>query len=121
MSRLPITSHLPFGGLFGGALGWLFGRFDHVPDPANRLNQLLRVFVDDLAPQVANIDVHDISESVVIHVPDVLHDHRAAERTAAVAHHVFEDAELLRSEVDGFGGAGDLAADAIEREVAYLE
>src|SRR3954454_20898442 len=121
MSRLRTTSHLPFGGLLGGTVRRLLRRLDHVADPAHRLNQLLRVLVVDLAAQVADVDVDYIGEPVVVHIPDMLDDHGAAERTAAIAHHVLENAELLGREVDGFGAADDFAADAIEGEIANLE
>ncbi len=51
----------------------------------------------------------------------MLDDHGAAQRTAAIAHQVFEDAEFLGRKLDVFAGAGYFAADAIERELAYLE
>ncbi len=70
---------------------------------------------------MADVDVNDVGEPVVIHVPDMLHDHGAAERTAAVAHHVFEDAEFLGGELDILAAAAHLAADAVEREVAHLQ
>src|SRR3954463_7560664 len=121
MSRFRNTSHLPFSGLLGGTVGGLLRRLDHVADPAHRLNQLLRVLVVDLAAQVADVDVDDIGEPVVVHIPDMLDDHRAAERTAAIAHHVLENSELLGSKVYGLGRADDFAADAIEGEIADLE
>src|SRR5262245_28732782 len=88
-SPFTLTSHLPVGGL-GRMLGRFFGRVDQVTDAAHGLDQLLLEAVVDLAPQVADIDVDNIRETVVVHVPHVLYDHRTAERTAPVAHHVFE-------------------------------
>src|ERR1035441_7247677 len=120
-SRWRITSHLRSGGRAGGLIGRLLGSFDHVADAAHGLYELLRVAVVDLAAQVAYVDVHDVGEPVVVHIPDVLHDHRAAEGAALVAHHVFEDAEFLGGEVDGFGAADDLAANAIEGELGHLQ
>ena len=77
--------------------------------------------VVDLAAQVADVHVDDVGEAVVVHVPDVFHDHGAAERAAAVAHQVFQDAEFLGSQLDVFVGARHLAADAIEQQVAHLQ
>src|ERR1017187_8272787 len=110
-SRVRITSDLPFGGL----IGWLIGRFDHVADAAHGLDELLRKAVVDLAAKVADVNVHDVGQSVVIHVPDVLHDHGAAQRAALVPHHVFENAEFLGGQVNGLGGSDHFAAAAIER------
>src|ERR1017187_6355176 len=101
-SRCRITSHLRNGGRAGGLVGGLFRRFDHVADAAHGLYELLRVAIVDLAAQVAYVDVDDVGEPVVVHIPDVLHDHGAAEGAALIAHHVFEDAEFLGGEVDGF-------------------
>src|ERR1035441_8290521 len=113
-SRSPITSHLR---LFGGP----FGHFDHITDAPDRLDQLLLEAVVDFAPQVADIDVHDIGEAVVVHIPHMLHDHGAAQRTAAVAHQVFENAELFGRQVYGLGAAQNFAADAVEREIGDLQ
>src|SRR4051812_18578891 len=54
-------------------------RFDHISDPADGVDQLLRILVVDLAAQVPDVHVHDIGQPVVIHVPDMLYDHGAAE------------------------------------------
>src|SRR3954454_6704356 len=70
---------------------------------------------------MTDVDVDDVGEGVVVHVPNVLHDHRAAERTPTVPHHVFEDAELLRRKVDRFTCTGNAAPDGIEYQVANLE
>ena len=51
----------------------------------------------------------------------MFHDHGAAQRAALVAHHVFEDAELLGRQIDGFAGTGDFAPDAVERKVGHLQ
>jgi hypothetical protein len=85
------------------------------------VDHLLRIFVVDFAAQMANVDVHNIGEAVVVHVPDVLDDHGATERAAAIAHHVLEDAEFLRRELDVLVVACDFAANAIERKVAHLQ
>src|SRR5664279_2848430 len=85
-SRWRPTSHLRSGGGTGGLFGRLFGRFDHVADAAHGLDELLRVAVVDLAAQVADVDVDDVGKAVVIHIPDVLDDHGAAEGAALVAH-----------------------------------
>src|ERR1035437_10890331 len=74
-SRWRITSHLRSGGRAGGLIGQLLGGFDHVADAAHGLYELLRVAVVDLAAQVAYVDVDDVGEPVVVHIPDVLPDH----------------------------------------------
>ena len=99
----------------------LFGRFDHVADAAHGVDQLLLIAVVDFAAQVADVDVDDVGQAVVIHIPDVLHDHGAAERAALVAHHVFEDAEFLGRELDALVAAHNFAARAVEHEVAHLQ
>ena len=97
------------------------GRVQHVADAAHGVDHLDRKLVVDFAAQVADVNVHDVGEPVVIHVPNVLDDHGAAERAAAIAHQVFEDAEFLGRQLDVFVGARHFAADAIERQVAHLQ
>jgi hypothetical protein len=77
--------------------------------------------VVDLAAQVTDVDIDDVGEPVVVHIPDVLDDHGAAERTPFVPHHVFEDAEFLGREFDGFGAADHLAPRAVEHQVGHLQ
>src|ERR1035441_4516563 len=124
-SRLRLTSRLTLllgsGGGTGGLFGRLFGSLDHVADAPHGLYELLRVAVVDLAAQVAYVDVDDVGEPVVVHIPDVFPDHRPAQRAALVAHHVFQDAEFLGGEVYGFGAADNLTADAVERELGHLK
>ena len=76
-------------------LSILLGKIQHVSDAANRLDHLRRKPIVDLAAQVADIDIDDVRQAVVVHVPHMLDDHRPAERASAVPHQVFEDAELL--------------------------
>src|SRR5580704_10900006 len=108
---VPLES--PFGGLLRS--------LQHVADTAHGLDHLLSPLVVDLAAQVADVDVDDIGESIVIHIPNVFDDHGAAQGPAAVTHQVFEDAELFRRELNVLAGADDFAANAIEREVAHLQ
>ena len=96
-------------------------RLQHIPDAAHRLYHFFRETVIDLAPQVADINVDDVGQSVIVHIPDVLHDHRAAERTSTIAHQILQDAEFLRCELNISAVACDLAANAIEGEIAHLQ
>ena len=93
----------------------------HVSYAADGVNHFELELVIDLTAKVADVDVDDVSEAVVIHIPDVFDDHGAAERAAAIAHHVFENAELFGGKLDVFVAARDFAADAIESEIADLE
>ncbi len=80
-----------------------------------------RPLVVDLAAQVPYVDIDDVGEPIVVHVPDVLDDHGAAEWAAAIAHQIFEDAELLGGQLDVFVRARHLAPDAIEQQFAHLQ
>ena len=91
------------------------------PMPRTVWISFMRKPVVDLAAQMADINVHDVRESVVVHVPDVFYDHGAAQRPSLVAHHVFEDAEFLGGQIDGLARARNFAADAIERQVGHLQ
>src|SRR5579863_6228813 len=92
-------------------------RLQHVSDAAHRVDHFIRPLLVDLAAQVADIDVDNVGETVVVHVPHMLDDHRAAERAAGVAHHVLKDAEFLRRQFEILAVAGHFAPDAIEREI----
>src|SRR5947209_2683882 len=87
---------------------------EHVADTSNRTDHLYWKFIIDFAAQVADVDIHDISEAVVVHVPDVFHNHRTAQWPAAIPHHVLENAEFLRREFNVVIVASDFAPDAIE-------
>jgi len=51
----------------------------------------------------------------------VFYNHGAAERAAAIAHHVFEDAEFFGREFDIFVETRDFAANAVESEIAHQQ
>src|SRR5258708_1313573 len=86
------NSNLPFDAWFSRRGGFFRG-LDHVSDAAYGLDQLGLIAVVDLAPQMPDVDIDDIGETVVVHIPHVLDDHGAAQRPALVTHHVFQDAE----------------------------
>src|ERR1035438_6984705 len=71
--RWRLTSHLRGGGRPGGLFGGLLGSLDHIADTAHGLDELLRVAVVNLAAQVADVDVDDVGQPVVVHIPHVLH------------------------------------------------
>ena len=93
----------------------------HVSDSAHGVDHFYRKFVVDFAAQMADIDVDDIGQAIVIDIPNMLDDHGAAEWSAAVAHHVLEDAEFLWRELDVIVAARHLTSDAIQAEIAYLQ
>src|SRR6476469_7956481 len=93
----------------------------HIAYASDRMDHLKREPVVDLAPQVPDVDIHNIREAVVIHVPDVLDNHRSAERPAAVTHHIFEDAELFWREFDALVGSRYFPPETIKRQLAYLQ
>jgi hypothetical protein len=68
-----------------------------------------------------DINVDNIGEPVVIHVPHVLDDHRSAEGTPAIPHQILEDAELFGRKLNRLPAACDTATDTVEDQVADLE
>src|SRR5436305_816206 len=99
----------------------LFRTFQGVTDTSDRLDHFKGILVVDLAAQVADVDVYDIGEAVVVHVPNVLHDHGAAQWAPAIAHHVFEDAEFFRREIDVLARPRNPPPDAVQRQVSNLK
>ena len=51
----------------------------------------------------------------------MLDDHGAAQRASAIAHQVFENAELLRRQLHVLARPRDLSANAVERKLAHLQ
>src|SRR5438045_2610281 len=96
-------------------------RVQHVADTANGIDHLRRKAVVNLAAKMPNIDVNDVRQAVIIHVPYMLDNHSTAERPAAIAHHVLEDAELLWRQFDILIGARDLTADTVQLQIAHLQ
>src|SRR5665213_1781037 len=85
------------------------------------MNQLLRITVVDLAAKVPDVDIDNVGEPVVIHIPDMFDNHGPAQGTSLVPHHVFQDAELLGRKFQGFNAAHNFTAGAIEHQIAHLE
>ena len=94
---------------------------EHVADAAHRMDQLNRKTVVDLAAQVTDIHIDNVCQAVIVHVPNMLDDHGATQRTAGVAHHVLKDAEFLGREIDGLARAADAAAYSVENKIAHLQ
>ena len=67
------------------APGLSIGR-DLVPEAAHRMDQRRIEVLVDLAPQVANVDFHDIRERVRVVAPDLLEDLGSAHDLAGIAH-----------------------------------
>ena len=70
---------------------------------------------------MSDVDVDDVREAVIIHIPDMLHNHGTAERTSLVPHHVFEDAEFLGRKIDRLVAARHLAPQAVDYQIPHLE
>src|SRR5712691_1268667 len=113
--------HLPLSRALGRLLARFIGRIDHITDAAHGLNELLRPLIIDLTAQVPDIDIDDIGQTVVIHIPYMFDDHGTAERPALIAHHVFEDAKFFGRQLDWLAAASYFAANAIQRKVGNLQ
>src|SRR5689334_22683702 len=84
--------------------------FEAVADSANGQNhQRVAGVVLQLLAQPADIDIHGTVIAVIFVSPDVFEDTVARENRALVAHHIGEQVEETRVEVDQFSAFGDLA------------
>src|SRR4051794_32369216 len=70
---------------------------------------------------MTDINIDYVREAIVIHVPDMLDDHRPAQGPARVPHHIFKDAEFFRRQVYDFACPGDASSHAVEDEISHLE
>src|SRR5258708_728173 len=68
---------------------------------ANRLNELDRKGIIDLAPKAADIDIDDVRSQSLGVIPKVGNDHLARDQAVNVSHHVFEQGIFLRGQIKG--------------------
>src|SRR5262245_2417809 len=72
----------------------------HVTNTANRVKKLLRKPSIDLVPQPAHQHIDDIGLGIKAVLPHVRQDHRLRDHFASVAHEIFEQGKLSRTEID---------------------
>ena len=89
---------------------------EDVADAADRFETL--VIGIDFGAQARNDDVDDVGLGIEAIVPDVFEDHRLADGPARVAEEEGEKREFARLQLDALAGAGDLARDEVERDIA---
>src|SRR5579884_4473284 len=72
----------------------LIVRIEAVADRTDRGDRRSPLFPGELAPQVADVHVHDVGAWVILVAPDRAEDLLTVEHVAAVAHQVDEQLEL---------------------------
>src|SRR6202035_2760919 len=75
----------------------------------------------DLVAQAAHVHVHEIGLRNELVLPHFLEEHGARQHLILAAHHVFEQPELARKQLDLAIAALDRALDEIELERADLQ
>ena len=85
---------------------------------APRADQRLGSGAIELAPQPLHVDVDDVRQRIVVLVPDVLGDVRAADDVARAADEVFEEGVFLGGEQHVGVADAHLAAARVDRERA---
>jgi len=71
----------------------------------------------ELLAQVSDVDVDDVREAVVVHVPYVLQDAGSADHLARSAHQELEQRELASGQVDRLVVAGDRVGCRIQHDI----
>src|ERR1700691_5912623 len=93
---------------------WSGLRVERIAQPAHRADQLGVVAFVDLAPEMADIDIHDIREPFERLVPDFLNNHAARQDAAGIEEEIFQQRILLGAELDAPAVALDLAGQAVD-------
>src|SRR5262245_34211979 len=95
---------------------------ENVAKAADRVQQFSFVGLIDLATQPRDRDIDNIVErrGPYCRVPDITREHLSRHDTAAVAHEVFEQIELLDGQFDILRSPGDLVRDEIHLEILML-
>src|SRR5262245_46119975 len=97
----------------------LGGELKHVPRAAYRAQHRLVAIAVELPSKVRHVDIDDIGlvEGDRRLSPDVLHDRRAGDRVAGVAHEILEQGELPLRESEPPLATVGLAGDRVEDEI----
>src|SRR3954467_6988056 len=94
---------------------------EHVPRPADRVQQPRLAAALELAPEVRDEDLDRVRGRERVVAPDLLEQALARHDDALVAHQVLEQLELALGELDGAVAAMDLVGVGVQREVRHDE
>ena len=75
----------------------------------------------DLFVEVADIDIHDVGEGVVMVSPDLFEKGHAAERFVGIGHQTGEEVEFLPGQRNRLGAAAHFASVSIQCEIGHLQ
>src|ERR1700693_2445139 len=90
---------------------------DHVPRSPHGADQLERMSLVHLGPQVAHIDVYDVGNAVKTLVPNVFDDHVPGEHSLRILHEILQKRVLLSGEFHALSAPFYLLRQAIKLEV----
>src|SRR5690242_13761040 len=88
-----------------------------IADAADGAHQLRAEALVDLGAQAADMRFDYAGLRVEMEIPDILEQHGAGDDAALAAHQIFEQAELLRLEVDRLAGAADRPLQQVHLEI----
>ncbi len=97
------------------------GRLEAVASAADRGDKGSLVAAVELAPEVADVDVHNIGPGVEGIVPDGGEDLLSGEYLARVTHEVLEERELAGGELDLLLPAQDAPAEKVHLQITGLQ
>src|SRR6476469_4788676 len=86
---------------------------EHVPDAADRVQQLLLERTIDLLAQAAHEHVDDVGLGIEVVLPHVRQNHRLRNDSSGVAHQVLEQRELAGTKVDCDAATGHATGEQI--------
>src|SRR6478735_456249 len=75
----------------------------------------------EFATQTADMDVDDVRARIEVIIPDLLEHHRPRDDLSGMAGEEFEQVEFARAERDVAAGAGDVAGEQVDLEIADRE
>src|SRR6185369_1578024 len=93
--------------------------FEHVPNPAHRLDEPGATASVHLLPETVDHHVHDVGPGIEVIVPGVLGDQGPRHHPPDVPHQVLEDGKFLVGELDRLSAPGDFAGVEVELEIAH--
>src|SRR5581483_5901280 len=99
----------------------LSGMFQHVANATNSVDQGTHSFAIDLAAQAVNVDIHHVGCGIDSHTPHVVQNHAASHDTAGIATQIFQERELLWSELQYLIATSRFTPHQIELQVSGLE
>src|SRR5216683_4935385 len=90
---------------------------DNIAKPSNGVDQLTVKRIIHLGSQSTDMDVHDVTVCIEVHVPHLLSDKCAGKHLTLVLQHEGEQQELLRGQLNRLAASRNSVTSGIERQI----